>query len=118
MSYVDIFVAAVPSDRKDAFAAFSETAHQVLKDAGATSIMDAWDDDVPKGELTCFRSAVKATDDEKIAGGWIIWPDKETRDAGLQKMMADPRMDAEKNPAPFDGSRMIFGGFTPLVETP
>ena len=87
-------------------------------DCGAVSIMDAWDDDVPEGELTSFRKAVHADKDEVVAAGWIIWPDRATRDAGFEKMMGDPRMDNDKNPMPFDGKRMIFAGFSPVVVTP
>ena len=86
---------------------------------GATRILECWGDDVPVGKTTDFRMAVKARDDESIVFSWIEWPDKATRDAGMAKLMdpnnSDPRMDPEKNPMPFDGSRMIFGGFTPVV---
>jgi len=118
MPYVDMFVAAIAPDKKDEFAVHAKVAHDVIMDCGALSIMDAWDDDVPEGELTSFRKAVNATKEEVITAGWIIWPDRDTRNAGFEKMMADPRMQPDRNPMPFDGKRMIFGGFTPLVETP
>jgi uncharacterized protein YbaA (DUF1428 family) len=87
---------------------------------GATHIVEAWQDDVKDGKITDFRRAVQATADESIVFSWITWPDKATRDAAMAKMMSgelnDPRMDPEKNPMPFDGMRLIFGGFTPVVE--
>lgn len=76
------------------------------------------------GKLTDFRKAVQASDDETVVFSWIEWPDKETRDAAYVTMTdwmnnpekADQRMNPEKNPMPFDGKRLIYGGFTPLVE--
>ena len=86
---------------------------------GATRIIEGWGDDVPRGTQTDFYRAVEAKDDETVAFSWVEWPDKATRDAGMQKMMEDPRMDPSNKdnpPMPFDGQRMVFGGFTPVVE--
>src|SRR5690606_37726869 len=83
---------------------------------GATRVIEAWGDDVPEGKVTDFRRAVQATADETVAFSWVEWPDKATRDAGMKKMMEDPRMDPAANPMPFDGKRMIFGGFDSVVE--
>ena len=116
MPYVDMFVAPIDPADKEAFIAFSQRAHAFIMECGALSIMDAWDDDVPEGELTSFRKAVHATADEVVTAGWIIWPDKATRDAGMEKMMTDP--DLSSQTMPFDGKRMIFGGFDPVVVTP
>ena len=84
-----------------------------------TRVVECWGDDVPDGKVTDFRKAVQAGDDETVVFSWIEWPDKATRDAGMARMMdpdnRDPRMDMEKNPMPFDGKRMIFGGFVPVV---
>ncbi len=75
---------------------------------------------MPTGEVTDFRKSVKATANETVVFSWIEWPDKETRDAGMSKMMSDDfndeRMDPNKNPPPFDGKRLIYGGFMPIVE--
>ena len=68
------------------------------------------------GKQTDFRRAVQAKDDETVVFSWIEWPDKATRDAGMEKMMKDPRMNPQTNPMPFDGMRMIFGGFSPVIE--
>jgi uncharacterized protein YbaA (DUF1428 family) len=87
---------------------------------GATRILECWGDNVPEGKMTDFHRAVQANDDETIVFSWIEWPDKATRDAAMSKMgemtKSDDRMNPEKNPMPFDGKRMIFGGFTPVVE--
>lgn len=61
---------------------------------------------------------MQANGDEAIVFSWIEWPDKATRDAGVKKVMDDPRMDPATNPMPFDGKRMIYGGFVPVVELP
>ena len=122
--YIDGFVIAVPKANRDKFIDHANIGDTVFMDLGATRILECWADDVPDGKTTDFRTAVKATEDEDVIFSWIEWPDKPTRDAAMAKMTemmenpdkADPRMDPEKNPMPFDGTRMIFGGFTPVVE--
>ncbi|MEH6683160.1 MAG: DUF1428 domain-containing protein [Qipengyuania sp.] len=118
--YIDGFVMAVPTANKDKFTAHAEMADSVFIDLGATRVIECWGDDVPDGETTDFRKAVKAKDDEAVVFSWIEWPDKQTRDAAMAKMMSedfsDERMDQEKNPMPFDGKRLIFGGFAPVAE--
>lgn len=119
MSYLDGFVIAVPTANKDKFIAHATEGDSMFMEFGATRVVETWGDNVPKGHTTDFQGAVAAKDDESIVFSWIEWPDKATRDAGMAKMMApdfkDDRMDPEKNPMPFDGKRMIFGGFQPEV---
>lgn len=123
MAYIDGFVIAVPKANKQKFITHAEMGDSVFTDLGATRILECWEDDVSDGKVTDFRRAVQATADEDVVFSWIEWPDKATRDAAMAKMTewmndpskADPRMDPEKNPMPFDGKRMIFGGFTPVV---
>jgi uncharacterized protein YbaA (DUF1428 family) len=119
MSYIDGFVIAVPKANKDKFVAHAEKGDSVFMDLGATRVVECWGDDVPDGKLTDFRRAVQATADEDVVFSWIEWPDKATRDAGMAKMMelmkTDERMSPEHNPMPFDGKRMIYGGFAPIV---
>ncbi|MBD9469591.1 DUF1428 domain-containing protein [Pseudoxanthomonas sp. PXM01] len=117
--YVDGFVLAVPTQAKAAFTEHATLFDKVFMDFGATRIIEGWGDDVPRGKQTDFYRAVQAKDDETVAFSWVEWPDKATRDAGMKKMMEDPRMDPanqDNPPMPFDGKRMIFGGFTPVVE--
>ena len=118
--YIDGFVIAVPTANKDRFVAHAKKGDSVFIEFGATRVIECWADDVPDGEVTDFRRAVQAKPEETVVFSWIEWPDKETRDAGMAKMMADDfddeRMNMEKNPMPFDGKRMIYGGFAPLVE--
>ena len=116
MSYMDGFVMAVPNANKQKFVDHARTLDKVFLELGATRVVECWGDDVPAGKVTDFARAVQATDGETVVFSWIEWPDKTTRDAGMQKMMSDPRMDPQKTPMPFDGKRMIFGGFAPVVE--
>ena len=119
MSYIDGFVIAVPSANKQAFIDHARHFDALFLELGATRVVEAWGDDVPDGKVTDFRRAVQANGDETVAFSWIEWPDRATRDAGMKKMMEDPRMDPsnpDNPPAPFDGKRMIFGGFANVVE--
>ncbi len=124
MSYIDGFVIAVPTANKQAFIEHAQKGDSVFTDLGALRVVECWGDDVPEGSVTDFHRAVQAGDDETVVFSWIEWPDKATRDDAMEKMMAwmenpetaDPRMDPAKNPMPFDGKRLIFGGFTPIVE--
>jgi uncharacterized protein YbaA (DUF1428 family) len=119
MAYIDGFVLAVPTASKQKFIDHATKGDSVFMDQGATRILECWGDDVPDGKLTDFRGAVKATADETIVFSWVEWPDKATRDAAMGKieelMKTDDRMNPQKNPMPFDGARMIYGGFTPVV---
>ncbi|MEP6908427.1 MAG: DUF1428 domain-containing protein [Pseudoxanthomonas sp.] len=118
MGYADGFLLAVPTANKQAYADFTRTFDTIFMEFGATRIVEAWGDDVPDGTDTDFRKAVQATADETVGFSWVEWPDKATRDAGMEKMMEDPRMDPATpgNPEmPFDGTRMVYGGFTPVV---
>ena len=116
MSDVDGFVAAVPTANKATFRQHADTAAVVFKELGALKIVECWGDEVPDGETTSFSMAVKKQEDETVVFSWIVWPSKETRDQGMEAMMNDPRLQPDQNPMPFDGKRMIFGGFVPIVE--
>ena len=116
MSYIDGFVAAVPTANREAYRKYAEEAAAVFREHGALKLMECWGDDVPEGKLTSFPLAVKCQPDETVVFSWIVWPSKEVRDAGIQKIMADPRLQPDLNPMPFDGRRMIFGGFEVLVD--
>jgi len=119
MPYIDGFVIAVPKANKEKFIQHANTGDSVFFELGATRVLECWEDDVPDGKVTDFRRAVQATADEAVVFSWIEWPDKATRDKAMSKMedlmKTDPRMSPEKNPMPFDGKRMIFGGFSPIV---
>ncbi|TYT25304.1 DUF1428 domain-containing protein [Luteimonas viscosa] len=116
MPYIDGFVLAVPTANREKFIEHARRFDPVFIEFGATRVIEGWGDDVPEGKVTDFRRAVQAKDDETVAFSWVEWPDKATRDAGMKKMMEDPRMDPAANPMPFDGKRMIFGGFDSVVE--
>lgn len=109
MNYIDGFVAAVPTANRAAYLEFARTSAAVFKDCGALQSVDCWGDDVPEGKLTSFPLAVQRKPDETVVFGWLTWPSRAARDAGMKKAMEDPRMKDLK--MPFDGKRMIHGGF-------
>jgi uncharacterized protein YbaA (DUF1428 family) len=111
MAYIDGFVAAVPTENKHAFIEHARTIDALFLEFGATRVVEGWGDDVAHGKVTDFYRAVQATEDEAVVFSWIEWPDKATRDAAMEKMQSDERM---MGPMPFDGKRMIFGGFDPV----
>lgn len=116
MNYVDGFVLAVPTANRETYRRVAQTASTVFKEFGALAVVECWGDDVPEGKVTSFPMAVKRKDDETVVFSWIVWPSKEVRKAAWDKVMADPRMQPDKNPMPFDGTRLIYGGFEPIVE--
>lgn len=116
MSYVDGFVVAVPTTNKEAYRQHAESAAAVFKEHGAIKLVECWGDDVPEGKVTSFPMAVKCKPDETVVFSWIIWPSRQVRDSGMQNVMADPRVQPDQNPMPFDGQRMIYGGFEMLVD--
>ena len=116
MGYVDGFVAAVPAANKEGFRKHAAEAAPLFKEFGATRVVECWGDDVPDGTLTDFRRAVQAKEGEVVVFSWIEYPSKEARDAAHGRMMSDPRMKAMGDTMPFDGKRMIFGGFAPLLD--
>ncbi len=124
MAYIEGFVIAVPTANRQKFVDHANKGDPVFMDHGAVRVVETWQDNVEKGHTTDFFGAVDAKSEESVVFSWIEWPDKATRDAAMATMTewmadpskADPRMDPEKNPMPFDGKRMIFGGFMPIVE--
>src|SRR5215217_1551740 len=115
MPYVDGFVAAVPTANRERYRKHAEEAGRVFKEHGALSVVECWGDDVPEGKVTSFPMSVKRNDDETVVFSWITWPSKAARDAGMKKSMEDPRMQKDMSLMPFDGQRMIFGGFQVIV---
>lgn len=115
MNYVDGFVAAVPTVNREKFQQHAQSMAAVLKENGALAVVECWGDDVPPGKLTSFPMAVQCKDDETVVFSWIAWPSRAVRDEGMKKAMADPRMQPEHNAMPFDGKRVIFGGFQVIV---
>jgi uncharacterized protein YbaA (DUF1428 family) len=117
--YVQGFVIPVPEGNKEAYREVARKFWEIAKDYGALSQIECWEADVKDGTTTDFRMAVKAEGGEKIVFSWMTWPDRATAEASHEKLMSDPRMESEFSNAdgsdmPFDGKRMIIGGFDPL----
>ncbi|MGF1600699.1 MAG: DUF1428 domain-containing protein [Thermosynechococcaceae cyanobacterium] len=115
MNYIDGFVLAVPTASREIYKKFAQEACVIFKEYGALNVVECWGDDVPDGELTSFPMAVKCEEDETVVFSWIVWSSRAARDDGNKKAMADPRMQNMKE-MPFDGKRMIFGGFESIVD--
>ena len=116
MGYVDGYLVPVPDGNKDAYRAMAAKASEVFRDHGATRVVEAWGDDVPDGKVTDYHRAAHRKDGETVVFSWVEWPDKETRMAGWDKVMKDERMQHDPNDQTFDGKRIIYGGFAPIVE--
>jgi uncharacterized protein YbaA (DUF1428 family) len=117
MAYIDGFVVPVPKGNKEAYRKLAAFAAPIFMEHGATRMVECWGDDVPDGKQTDFRRAVQAKEDEQVVFSWIVWPSKAARDEGNKKVMEDPRMKHAPADMPFDGMRMIFGGFETLLDT-
>ncbi|MEQ5835608.1 DUF1428 domain-containing protein [Marinobacter sp. NFXS9] len=116
MAYVDGFVVPVPKANKEAYLKMAREAAAIFRDHGALQLVECWGDDVPEGKLTSFPMAVQCKADEVVVFSWILWPSKAVRDTGLKQAMEDPRMNMDMSKMPFDGKRMIFGGFEQVVD--
>jgi uncharacterized protein YbaA (DUF1428 family) len=117
MSYVDGFVLAVPKDKIEEYRKFSNIGADLWLEYGALEYKECLADDVQPGKTTSFPQSVKAQDNETVVFSWITYKSREHRDEVNAKVMADPRMkDMSPDKMPFDGQRMIFGGFKVIVD--
>ncbi len=113
--YVQGFILPVPAERKAEYRTFAQKTAAVMSEYGLIENIQAWEDDVPDGEHTDFRKAVKLEDGEKVVFTWLLWPDKSTCDGAHEQMASDPRVKEFGEQIPFDRKRMIVGGFEPIV---
>ncbi|MDT4869267.1 putative protein YbaA [compost metagenome] len=108
----------MPTANREAYRQLAEMAAGVFKECGALSVVECWGDEVPDGKVTSFPMAVQRRPNETVVFSWITWPSKQARDQGMKRAMEDPRMKPDgPNAMPFDGQRMIFGGFEVLVSS-
>ena len=117
MAYYSGFVLAVPTANKQSYADFARKGWPYFKKLGATRMIENWGDAVPDGKITDMKKAVQAKGDETVVFSWVEWPDKATADAAEKAMQADPAMEQMSKDMPFDGKRMIFGGFAPIYDS-
>jgi uncharacterized protein YbaA (DUF1428 family) len=115
--YTDGFILPVPDGKCDAYRELAQKNAVVFREYGAVRIVEAWGDDVPDGQITDYRRATKAEEGESVVYCWIEWPSKAVRDEAWAKIMADPRMQPDHANMPFDGKRMFWGGFAPLIDS-
>ncbi|EAQ64033.1 hypothetical protein MED121_20726 [Marinomonas sp. MED121] len=113
MNFIDGFVAAVPTENKAKYIEHAKEAALLFKGYGALGVVECWGEDVPEGEKTSFPMAVKCEEHETVVFSWVTWPSKAVRDKGWEAMMQDEKMAAFE--MPFDGSRLIYGGFQTIV---
>lgn len=116
MTYVDGFVVPVARIDREKYIKQAEMAAGVFKENGALQVVECWGDDVPEGKLTSFPMAVQRKEDETVVFSWVVWPSRQVRDKGMKAVMADPRLQPDVNPMPFDGKRLIYGGFEVIVD--
>lgn len=117
MTYIAGFVAAVPAANKEAYRQLAEETVAIFQEFGAKRLMEVWGDEVPDGKVTDFRRAVKAQPDEVIVYSWHEYPTREAAQEANRKMIADPRMEEIAKNMPFDGTRMLYGGFDEILDT-
>lgn len=115
MNYFDGFVIPVPTADRDIYIAHEAHWWPSFKALGALTLVVGWGDDVPPGKHTDFLRAVDLKPDETVVLCWMTWPDKATRDAAYAQLEPQPGSGEAMN-MPFDGKRMIFGGFVPLLD--
>ena len=116
MTYFEGFIVPVPKANKDAYRKHASEGAPLFQEFGVTRMVEAWGDDIADGKVTDFRKAVNAKDDEDVVFSWFEYPDKAARDSATDKFMSDPRMKDMGASMPFDGKRMIIGGFDAIVE--
>ena len=116
MEYIDCMVAAVPTQNKTAYLEHAKEAIKVFKDHGALRVVECWGEDVPEGEVTSLPMAVKCQADETVVVSFVVWASREARNKGMQALMEDERMSEDNNPMPFDGARLIYGGFDVILD--
>ena len=121
MPYIDGFLNVVPLEKKAELIKHIQFTNSVFIEVGATRVVESWGDDLPEGTLTDFRKAVQAKPNETVVLSWLEWPDRATRDQGLARIQelakTDERFDPAVNPIPYDGKRMIFGGFDVVYDS-
>ena len=116
MEYIDGLVAAVPNENRDEYIEHARRTASIFKSHGALKLIECWGDNVPDGEVTSFLKAVKCQSNETVVFSWIVWPSKEIRDAGMEAIMKDEKLKLEMTQMPFDGTRLMYGGFSKVVD--
>ncbi|MEO6434085.1 MAG: DUF1428 domain-containing protein [Sphingomicrobium sp.] len=117
MSYIDGIILPLRDEHLDEYKIGAEKFARKAKEQGAIGSFEALGDGLEHGKVTDFYKSVQAEDGENVVFSFVLWPDKATRDKGWEKLMADPEMQPDQMPMPFDGKRMFWGGFKPFVNS-
>ena len=117
MTYFDGYLVPVPSANRVAYLAAARKFDAMLIAAGARRVVECWPDDVAHGKVTDFYRAVAAGPDEAVLFNFVEWPDKAARDGGMARVEAELAAGPdEEGPTVFDGARIVFGGFMPVID--
>lgn len=116
MTYVDGFIIPVPEGKKELYRQLAAFAAPIFIEHGALHVVETWGDDLMRGKTTDFYMAVKAEEGETVVFSWIVWPSKDARDAGNKAAMEDERFTEAMGKDIFDGKRMVFSGFSTIVD--
>jgi uncharacterized protein YbaA (DUF1428 family) len=116
MAYVDGFIVAVPKKNMAQYRKMAKRAGQVWREHGAVSYVECVADDVPMGKVTSFPRSVKQKPDETVIFSWVTYKSRAERNRIVKKVMADPRLQMDNKNLPFDGKRLIYGGFKVFLE--
>ena len=116
MSYVDGFVVPVPKNKLTAYRRLARKAGKIWREHGALHYVECVADDVKPGKVTSFPQAVKLKPDEVVVFSWIVYASRRERDRVNKKVMSDPRLKMDPKDMPFDGMRMFWGGFKPMLD--
>jgi uncharacterized protein YbaA (DUF1428 family) len=116
MTYFEGFIVPVPEAKRADYQKHASQFAPIVQECGVRRTVESWDSDVPEGKVTDFRKAVDAKPDEKVVFSWFEYGSKQERNAANEKFMSDPRMEEVGANMPFDGKRMVMGGFEAIVE--
>lgn len=116
MTYIQGFLVPVPNSRRDEYIDYAKRFAPIWKEFGALDVVECWGVEVPDGKVTSFPKAVDLKEDETVVFSWIVWPSKAVVDEATPKMLEDPRFHPDTSPMPFDGQRIVYGGFEPILE--
>lgn len=116
MTYIDGVIIPVPTKNKEAYLQYAKDMSEIFKAHGVMRFVECWGDELPDGEVTSYPLAVKKKDDESVCFSWAEWPSKQVHDDAMPKIMEEMQKLHDDAGMPFDGSRLIYGGFDVILD--